>query len=93
MNQETSIRVPGHETEPAPTAGNHQDREIPLVGQGVWIDGRDGVHVVLRTDIVSGTVQVLQTSGIRQIRDGVPLSAIRIAKDRSKATTISFKQD
>lgn len=57
-----------------------QNREIPRIGQSVEIDDRDGMFVVLRTDIVGGTVDVLQMSGVRQIEGGVPLERVRLVK-------------
>ena len=63
------------------TGGETQDRELPQIGQGIQIDARDGVFVVLRTDAERGTVDVLQISGIRQIEGGIPLGSVRILKD------------
>jgi len=59
-------------------AGGLEEKRVPRVGEGVQIDARDGVFVVLRTDASRGTVDVLQVSGVRQIEGGVPIGSVRI---------------
>lgn len=51
-----------------------------MVGEGIQIAARDGLFVVLGTDVDRGTVDVLQMSGIRRIETGVPLSSVRVLK-------------
>ena len=60
------------------TTVNREPVRFPRVGEGVQIDARDGVFVVMRTDISGGTVDVLGMSGVRQIEGGVPVESVRI---------------
>jgi len=73
--------------------GEAHDKKLPQVGQGIQIDARDGVFVVLRTDPERGTVDVLQMSGIRQIEGGVPLGTVRILKDRDPLAELRGIED
>jgi hypothetical protein len=61
-------------------AASIEEIMVPHVGAGIHIDAREGVFVVLRTDVDRGTVDVLRVSGIRQIEGGVPLGSVRIVK-------------
>ena len=71
-----------HESADDKAVSHGTGRKFPQVGQGIQIDQRDGVFVVLRTDSDRGTVDVLQMSGIRQIEGGVPLGTVRVLQGR-----------
>jgi hypothetical protein len=81
------------ESEVGREAGESKNREIPQVGQGVEIDARDEVFVVLRTDLERGTVDVLQMSGVRQIQGGVPLNTVRIKKEQEPLSALTIHAD
>ncbi len=66
---------------------------IPRVGQGVRIDARDDVFVVLRTDLDRGTADVLRVSGVRQIEGGIPLGMMRILSDDGSMAAFQVTQD
>lgn len=57
-----------------------EDATLPKVGEGIQIAARDGLFVVLGTDVDRGTVDVLRMSGIRRIETGVPLGSVRVLK-------------
>jgi len=62
------------------TGGNFAELAVPRIGDGIEIEARDGVFIVLRTDMERGTLDVLQLSGIRQIEGGVPLGSVRVLR-------------
>ena len=74
--------VPATEQKEQEQEKNDNFRRLPRVGEGVGIEARDGVFVVLCTDLDRGTAEVLQMSRIRRIERGIPLYAMRILNDR-----------
>ncbi|KAA6457524.1 hypothetical protein DYQ86_22090 [Acidobacteria bacterium AB60] len=61
-----------------PNLSGASEGAVPAVGSRIRIEARDGVFVVLRTDLERGTVDVLQISGQRQIEGGIALNSVRV---------------
>jgi hypothetical protein len=69
---------------------NEWDMELPIVGQDVRPQGRNGTFRVVRVDLRQGVADLEYTTGTYYLEKNIPFEAIRSVQENDNASKFAL---